>query len=127
MDLEGLTSRSEADRRLSAYIDDPGLRAFFLQSLDLKAQPPRWRLNHDVLAAEMAKIVGWPQVTGRFDGRTLFLSGGKSQYVGPEARAAIKPLFSKTYFVKLPEAGHWLHADNPREVEESVRIFLGAA
>lgn len=126
LDLADLHSRAEADRRLSAHIEDAGLRAFFLQSLDLKAQPPQWRLNHDVLAAEMPKIVGWPEVAGQFDGPVLFLSGGKSPYVGPDARAAIKPLFSKAYFAKLPEAGHWLHADNPREVEESVRIFLDA-
>ena len=51
----------DADRRLSASIDDPSLRAFFLQSLDLKAEGgPRWRLNFDVLEAEMSKIVGWP-------------------------------------------------------------------
>lgn len=39
LDLTGITSRSEADRRLSASVDDPALRAFFLQSLDLKADP----------------------------------------------------------------------------------------
>ena len=68
LDLTGLTSRSEADRRLSATVADPALRAFFLQSLDLKAQPPVWRLNLDVLEAEMPQIVGWPGTTGQFDG-----------------------------------------------------------
>lgn len=72
LDLTGLTSRTEADARLSQTIDDPGLRAFFLQSLDLKSKPPRWRLNLDVLEAEMPKIVGWPGTQGQFDGPTLF-------------------------------------------------------
>ena len=69
LDLSGLTSRGEADRRLATVLDDPALRAFFLQSLDLKAEGgPRWRLNFDVLAAEMSKIVGWPGEVGPFDG-----------------------------------------------------------
>lgn len=126
LDLTDLTSRGEADRRLSALIDDPALRAFFLQSLDLKAQPPHWRLNLDVLEAEMANIVGWPDPAGHFDGPTLFLTGSLSHYVRPEHRPAILALFPKARFAKLTGAGHWLHADRPREFEEAVRVFLNA-
>ena len=126
LDLTDLTSRAEADRRLSALIDDPALRAFFLQSLDLKAQPPHWRLNLDVLETEMAKIVGWPDISGAFDGPTLFLTGSLSHYVKPEYRPAILALFPKARFAKLTGAGHWLHADRPREFEEAVRVFLNA-
>jgi esterase len=126
LDLTDLTSRGEADRRLSALIDDPALRAFFLQSLDIKAQPPHWRLNLDVLEAEMAKIVGWPDMPGQFDGPTLFLTGALSHYVKPEYRPTILAMFPKARFAKLPGAGHWMHADRPREFEEAVRVFLNA-
>jgi pimeloyl-ACP methyl ester carboxylesterase len=125
LDLSGLTSRAEADKRLAAAVTDPALRAFFLQSLDLKATPPRWRINLDVLEAEMPKIIGWPQVAGRFDGPTLFLSGALSRYVLPDHRDAIRTLFPAARFAKLPGAGHWLHAEKPREFEETVRVFLG--
>jgi pimeloyl-ACP methyl ester carboxylesterase len=126
LDLTDLVSRSEADRRLSATTDDPALRAFFLQSLDLKATPPVWRLNLDVLGAEMPLIVGWPAVTGIFPGATLFLSGANSSYVLPEHRPTIRALFPKSRFAKLPGAGHSLHAEKPREFEETVRMFLTA-
>ena len=126
LDLSGLTSRGEADRRLSALIDDAGLRAFFLQSLDLKANPPQWRLNLSVLEAEMPKIVGWPGTQGHFDGPTLFLTGAESHYVRPEHRETIRALFPHARFAKLPGAGHWLHADQPRAFEETVRVFLNA-
>ena len=126
LDLADLSSRSEADRRLSQLVDDPALRAFFLQSLDLKAQPPAWRLNLDVLEAEMAQIVGWPGTEGRFEGQTLFLTGALSHYVKPEYRDTIRRLFPKSHFAKLPGAGHWLHAERPREFEQAVRVFLNA-
>lgn len=126
LDLGNLTQRSEADRRLSAQIEDPALRAFFLQSLDLKTQPPEWRLNLDVLEAEMSKIVGWPDTTGVFDQPTLFLTGGRSHYVRAEHRDTIKALFPKARFAKLPEAGHWLHAEAPRAFEQTVEVFLQA-
>lgn len=125
LDLTGLTTRGEADRRLAATVEDPGLRAFFLQSLDMKAEGgPRWRLNFGTLEAEMDKIVGWPGSEGRFDGPVLFLTGAESHYVRPEHRDVIRALFPKARFARLPGAGHWLHAERPREFEEAVRVFL---
>jgi esterase len=124
LDLNGLTSRGEADRRLAVALPDPALRAFFLQSLDLKAGV--WRLNLDVLEAEMPGIVGWPGTEGRFDRPALFLTGTESRYVLPEHRDIIRTLFPKARFAKLIGAGHWLHADKPREFEETVETFLAA-
>ncbi len=126
LDLDGLTTRGAADRRLTATVPEASLRAFFLQSLDLKSTPPRWRLNLEVLLAEMPKIVGWPGTEGVFDGPTLFLTGADSHYVLPEHRPAIKALFSHARFAKIPGTGHWLHAEKPREFEETVRVFLSA-
>ena len=127
LDLAGVTSRGEADRRLAAVVEDASLRAFFLQSLDLKAEGgPRWRLNLDVLEAEMPKIVGWPGTQGVFEGPALFLTGADSAYVKPEHRDTIRALFPAARFAKIPGTGHWLHAEKPREFEETVRVFLTA-
>jgi pimeloyl-ACP methyl ester carboxylesterase len=126
LDLTGLVSRSQADQRLQASVADPALRAFFLQSLDLKASPPVWRLNLDVLEAEMAKIIGWPDTEGQFPGPVLFLTGSESHYVLPEYRDKIRHLFPAARVAKLTGAGHWLHADRPREFEATVIAFLGA-
>jgi pimeloyl-ACP methyl ester carboxylesterase len=125
-DLAGAGSRGEADRRLSATVPDPALRAFFLQSLDLRADPPQWKLNLDVLEREMPRIVGWPGTQGRFAGRTLFLTGADSSYVRPEHRDTIRALFPLARFARVPGAGHWLHAEKPREFAETVDVFLSA-
>ena len=124
LDLTDLHARSEADRRLAATVEDAGTRAFLLQSLDLKAVPPRWRLNLDLLEAEMDRITGWPGPTGQFPGPTLFLTGALSTYVKPEYRDAIKAYFPAARFAKIPGAGHWLHADRPREFEAAVAAYL---
>ncbi|THD81474.1 alpha/beta fold hydrolase [Aliigemmobacter aestuarii] len=125
--LDEVTSRGEADRLLAAAVPDDSLRAFFLQSLDLKAEGgPRWKLNLDTLEAEMPKIVGWPGTTGEFPRPALFLTGATSHYVLPEHRPAIMALFPKARFARIPGAGHWLHAEKPREFEETMRAFLNA-
>ena len=124
IDLSAVATRGDADRQLQAHVDDAGVRAFLLQSLDAKGQA--WRLNLDVLSREMAKITGWPEGDlTPFDGDILFLSGGRSDYVLPEHRPSIKALFPNAKFAKIPQAGHWLHADAPREFVESLKVFLG--
>lgn len=124
IDLSRIETRRDADTQLARHADDPGVRAFLLQSLDVKAR--RWRLNLDALEAEMDKIIGFPEIDGRFDGPALFLSGADSTYVLPEHRDRIKSLFPKARFAKIPGAGHWLHADKPREFEAAIRVFLDA-
>ena len=122
VDLARVTQRSDAADQMVGIAD--ALKPFLLQSLDLKEK--RWRLNLDVLAAEMDKITGFPDVSGHFDGPALFLTGAESDYVRAEQRDGIKALFPKAKFAKLPGAGHWLHAEKPREFEAAVRFFLNA-
>ena len=125
VDLANLTRRSDANEQLAAAGVEPALQSFFTQSLDVPNK--RWRLNLDVLEAEMPHIIGWPEhVTGTFDGPTLFLSGGASDYVRAEHRATIKTYFPAARFAKLPGAGHWLHAEKPREFEATLRATLDA-
>ncbi|WP_226622936.1 alpha/beta fold hydrolase [Alloyangia pacifica] len=122
VDLATVEKRSDATDQLAKVIGDPTLRSFFTQSLDLKEK--RWKLNLDVLEAEMPKIIGFPEIEGRFERPALFLSGAESDYVRPEHRDRIRALFPSAKFAKLPGCGHWLHAEKPREFEAAVRAFL---
>ncbi|MBW4710647.1 alpha/beta fold hydrolase [Roseobacter sp. YSTF-M11] len=122
VDLSKVTRRSDAEAQLGELGVDPALQSFFTQSLDVPEK--RWRLNLDVLAAEMEKILSFPLIEGHFEGPVLFLSGAQSDYVSAQHRPTIKSLFPTARFAKLPKAGHWLHADNPRAFEAAVRTFL---
>jgi pimeloyl-ACP methyl ester carboxylesterase len=121
VDLEKVERRSDAAEQLEGITDDPTLITFFTQSLDLKEK--KWRLNLDVLAREMPKILSFPDVSGQFEKPTLFLSGARSDYVKREDRDHIKALFPQAQFAKIPGAGHWLHAEKPREFEAAIRAW----
>ncbi len=124
VDLGAVTKRADASEQLARQVEDKVLQSFFTQSLDIAAK--RWKLNLEVLKREMDKIVGFPEVSGRFEGPTLFLSGALSDYVLPEHRPVIRAHFPKARFARLAQAGHWLHAEKPREFEASLRAFLDA-
>lgn len=124
VDLSKVEKRSDAEAQLAELGVEKVLQSFFTQSLDLKAK--RWRLNLDALAADMEEILSFPQVEGHWDGPALFLSGADSDYVKPEYRPRIRELFPNARFARLSGAGHWLHAEKPREFEATVRAFLNA-
>lgn len=124
VDMDRVSRRSDAEQQLADLGVEKSLQSFFTQSLDVKER--RWLLNLDVLAAEMPHIMGFPEINSSWGGKALFLSGGASDYVLPEYRDRIRALFPNARFAKINGAGHWLHAEKPREFEDAVRVFLNA-
>lgn len=123
VDLQSVSRRSDAEKQLAAAGVERALQSFFTQSLDI--QEKKWRLNLDVLEDQMGLITGFPEdISGQYNGSTLFLSGGESRYMKPEYRNHIKELFPNARFAKIPGAGHWLHAEKPREFEAIVAEYL---
>lgn len=122
LDPSSLSRRSEADEALAQRIDDPGIRAFLLQSLDMREG--RWILNLDVLADRMDDVTGWPGTDGTFEAPTLFVAGGNSDYVARDRRDEIRARFPEARFVEIKGAGHWLHAEKPEAFVTAVGTFL---
>jgi esterase len=81
LDLSTGRVAGDADRALSERVEDAGVRAFLLQSLDV---PNRvWRLNLPVLGGEMPKILSFPE-----DRRTLRRTGLLSHGIAVAVRVA---------------------------------------
>ena len=122
IDLSKVERRSDAIMALSNYVEDKSLQNFFTQSLDLKTKT--WKLNLDILSSEMHEILGFPKIDRKFYGHTLFFRGENSEYIRAEHREIINSLFIKARFATLKDAGHWLHAEKPREFENAARFFF---
>lgn len=126
LDLAAIDRRGAADAVLAERVDDPGVRAFLLQSLDLKADPKTWRLNLSALRDQMDHVVGWPDGLPRaaFEGPVLAVAGEQSDYVSEPGQAALRDHFPQARVVWVKDAGHWLHADAPEVVAEILVSFL---
>lgn len=124
IDLPTLNSRSEADKQLAPMIPDAGVRGFLLQNLKRASGHWAWNANLDLLGDNLHVVAGWPQVSASWDGPTWWVAGGKSDYVRPEDMPAMKTLFPRVVSVTLKNAGHWVHADEPRAFTEILRRFL---
>jgi esterase len=123
--LTSVHRRADVEKQLVEAVPEAGTRAFLLQNLILDDSGVRWRPNLPAIEAALPAISGWPaDVTGSYDGPTLFVYGGKSDYVRPEHRDTILRYFPHTKFAEIPEAGHWVHAERLDDFLAAVTPFL---
>ena len=126
LDLAAISRRSEVEAALAATIPETAIRAFLAQNAERHDAGLRWKPNLQTLKASMETIAGWPlELTGRqFSGPSLFLSGGRSDYVLPEYHGVIAGYFPSCRFEAIDGAGHWLHAEAPTATLAAIRGFL---
>ena len=132
VDLESLKTRDEADAALRAAVRSRMVRSFLLQSLVREGLGSdgrwRWRLNLDLLARDLGELRGFPAPPpgATYDGPVLWIAGANSHYVLPEDRARMDELFPATRLVRIKNAGHWVHSEQPEVFLETIRRFLSA-
>ena len=130
VDLESLKTREEADAALRAAVRSRMVRGFLLQSLVREGQGAdgtfRWRLNLDLLARDLGELRGFPDPPpgASYDGPVLWIAGANSHYVLPGDRARMDELFPLTRLVRIKNAGHWVHSEQPEVFLETLRRFL---
>jgi pimeloyl-ACP methyl ester carboxylesterase len=132
IDLGALTSRQEADDALRAAVPSRMVRGFLLQSLVREGSGAdgrwRWRLNLELLERDLERLRGFPDPPpgSRFDGPVLWIAGANSHYVLARDRARMDELFPTTRLVRIKNAGHWVHSEQPEIFLETLRRFLGS-
>jgi len=129
IDPAKLKTRSEADEILAQYISDKRTRQFLLKNLyrDNNKQF-RWKLNLPVIEAQLKNVMDGftPEtINQKISGfPVLFIRGMKSDYLRPQDKEAALRLFPMAEFIDIPDAGHWVHAEQPRLFLKAVNQFL---
>lgn len=124
VDVESCSSRKEAEQRIQPFIPDASTQQFLLKSLYwVEEGKLAWRFNIPALENNIAMIL--QELSKKpFSGPTLFLTGGKSSYVLASDHDEIRSVFPDVMFVEIPNAGHWVHAETPKEFLQAIINFL---
>jgi len=124
--IGNLSSRKEAEARLLEQIPEKGIVRFLMKNLSRSQHNGfEWKFNLDVLYRDYSAILAAVEETGEpFTGETLFIGGGRSDYIQAEDEEEIKRLFPLAKISRIPEAGHWVHAEQPDLLYRQVRAFL---
>lgn len=121
-----IKSRKEAEAVMLNYLDDFGTRQFLLKNIYWKESDRMdWRFNLDVISREIENI-GIEVPDFKSQTPTLVLKGEKSDYINEKDVADFNARFSKLELNSIAGAGHWLHAEKPKEFSEAVLGFIKA-
>lgn len=125
LDFSELKSRGAADKALSNYVHEAGIRMFLLKNLYwVEKGQLGLRMNLNTLKENISEVGEALPVHATFDKDTLFLRGDRSEYIGETDEAIIHRHFSNSKIITISNAGHWLHAENPDEFYAAVMNFI---
>lgn len=125
MNFDVIKTRSEADIALSGYVDDVGTRQFLLKNLYwVEKGKLGLRINLDILKEEVAEVGEALPSYSTFNKPTLFMRGDRSEYIGVGDEAIINSHFLDSNIVTISNAGHWLHAENPKDFFSALIDFV---
>ncbi len=140
--LDTITSRKEADEQLSLSLHDEATVQFLLKNLYWREgtgaegqgttgsetgeaeKKLAWRFNLQSIEENIDAVGAALPDAVHFDKPTLFIRGEKSGYVTSEDEPLIKKHFPKALIKTIPNAGHWVHAENPQGFMEATLDFL---
>ncbi|TCK67530.1 pimeloyl-ACP methyl ester carboxylesterase [Winogradskyella wandonensis] len=127
LDFTLIKSRGEADETLAHYVADAGTRMFLLKNLYwVEKGKLGLRINLPILREHVSEVGEALPSQAVFGKPTLFLRGDKSEYIGPTDEGIIHRHFIDAKIETVSNAGHWLHAENPKAFYKSVVEFIRA-
>lgn len=118
-------SRVEVDDVLSTHIPDVNTRQFLLKSLYWKTPGQlAFRFNLQAFLNNKTSVGEALPTNAVFDKPTFFIIGGASNYVLDTDFNSIQTHFPVAMLEKIPNVGHWLHAENPAAFLQLTLNFL---
>jgi pimeloyl-ACP methyl ester carboxylesterase len=125
LDLATITERSEADDHLARRIPEPGIRQFLLKNLTRSKDGGfEWKMNLPVLLEYYTAILDNVVMSAPYPGETLFVRGARSNYIEDADVPTLQQWFPASQLVTIPDAGHWVHAEQPDALRDVVSEFL---
>ena len=126
--INEVESRGEVEAHLAKTINSKGVIMFLMKNLTRKKEGGfEWKMNLDVLDEFYRDhIINAPVYSKSIKTPTLFIAGGKSNYITEADREDISKLFTEVSHEICPGAGHWVHAEKPNELIQTVKNYFNS-
>lgn len=124
IDLNSINSRKEADEQLGQYVPEVGIRQFLLKNLTRADNGFAWKINLPVIASQIEQMGKGLNQNTSYSKPTLFVRGERSDYIKDTDLNLIHSIFTDSRVETIAGAGHWLHAEKPREFYDLTIRFL---
>ena len=128
LDLSRYNSFGDVDAALAERISDASLRQFLLKNLARDENGHlRWKIDLEAIERNYHKLLRGLAAERTFDKPSLFIRGGRSNYIEDADTPLIRQIFPQAEIATLAQAGHWVHVDLPEEFFQIVVNFLRRA
>ena len=125
LDLSAYQTRHQIEEVLVKEIPSLAVRRFLLKNLGRDAAGElTWKINLPAIAENYPALGEAIFTTRPFTKPSLFICGGKSDFIRAEDEAMIRQLFPQVEIQTIEGAAHWVHADKPEEFTSRVLKFL---
>lgn len=130
VDLDEASTRTEVDKLLSQYIPDGKIRQFLLKNVDRDSEGKfSWKININALSEYLPEIMRGVDVikqAGKINHATpvLFIKGANSHYIEEKDIQIIQSAYPQAKIETIPQAGHWVHAEQPELFLKCIQNFL---
>lgn len=123
--LTQINNRVEAEEKISQFIPENDVKQFLLKNLYRTDEGAfAWRMNLEVITKNIDNIGEGLDANIKFRSPTLFVRGGKSDYITEDDLIMIKWMFPNSQVVTIPECGHWVQAEKPQQLSELLVEFI---
>ncbi len=125
INLATLASRTEANEHLKRFEEKEGVRQFLLKNLYRNSdQAFAWRINLAVITKNIDVVGHELFVKNHSDTPTYFIKGADSHYIQAEDHRYMAELFQNFEIIEIPDAGHWVQADQPELFIKAIEEIL---
>lgn len=126
LDLNEMQNRADAFKHIYKGVRDERITGFLMKNIGRSKEGTlQWKMNLRVIYDHYLKIIDLVGAPWSFNGKTLFVKGGLSDYIQEQDIPLIIQLFPKAIIKSIDGAGHWVHADQPDRLYVEVMNFLG--
>jgi pimeloyl-ACP methyl ester carboxylesterase len=126
VDFNQVTTRKDIEEILSKSISDFGTRQFLLKNIyweNSAENKLNWRFKLKVIPEKYHEILSEVNHKSSLV-NSLFIRGEKSNYILDEHIDGITERFPNSKLITIPNAGHWVHAEQPKLFFDEVMKFI---
>lgn len=125
LNLSEVHGRNDIINKLSESIHDPSVIHFLMKNVKrLKDGGYEYKFNLPLLYRAYDNINSGIEIMEPISCPTLFVRGKNSNYISDEDFTEIKNLFTNSRLITVDDAGHWVHADQPKVLLDHITSFL---
>lgn len=131
VDFNTVKTRKDIDKILAKSIPVKRVRQFLLKNVRRnKNNQFDWSLNIEAISNELENIMDGLNANSFENGKeitgfpVLFIKGEKSDYIQPSDEKEITKIFPFAEIEIIPDAGHWLHAEQPELFIKTIQNFI---